>query len=503
MDKNIELNKLVELGKQIHTLRGILALLSWDQETYMPQDGANPRSMQIELMASITHNAETSKKFANELNKKIDLKSGEILIKNPTIEEEVVLRQWREHYLDLKKLPNKFVKSFAKLSSEAIFAWSHAKKNNSFEQFVPYLEKIIKMSQKKAKLLGYTDHPYDALIHQHEPFMTKKKLDKLFGDLKEPLKNLLNYIQKKPKPNNFFLEGSYSDDDQITASKYFLEEVGFDFKKGRLDLSTHPFSTTFHPHDSRITTRLDPKNFMHNIGSTLHEAGHALYEMGLNPNYFGSPLCEAVSLGVHESQSRFWETRIGQSKAFCKAYLPYFTKLFNLTKVSSDEFYKAVNLVEPNLIRVESDEVTYSFHVILRYEIECALLEGTLKAKDVQQAWSDKMEEYLGITPKTFSEGCLQDVHWAMGEFGYFPTYTLGNLYAAHFFQGFEYANPNWQELIENKNLKFIKQWLNENIHQYGKLYKAEELVERAAQNKPFSAKAYIDYLEKKYKEIY
>jgi carboxypeptidase Taq len=333
--------------------------------------------------------------------------------------------------------------------------------------------------------------------------MSKKTLDTLFNNLKKPLRALIDHIQRSKQPDDTFLKGNFSFEDQLNAGKYLLKEMGYDFKKGRLDTSAHPFSTTFHPHDSRITTRIDLTNFMNNISTVLHEGGHALYEMGLRTEFFGSPLCETVSLGVHESQSRFWETRIGQSKAFCKAYLPYIQSTFNLKEVSLDKFYKAINLCKPSLIRVDADEITYSLHVILRYELEVALLEGSLKVKDLPQAWNAKMEQYLGITPPNDSQGCLQDVHWSIGELGYFPTYTLGNLYAAHFFQGFEKSYPNWQSLVEKKELGFIKEWLNENIYRFGKEFKAVELIEKAANGKPFSSEAYIDYLERKYKEIY
>lgn len=290
--------------------------------------------------------------------------------------------------------------------------------------------------------------------------MSKKTLDTLFNNLKKPLRALIDHIQRSKQPDDTFLKGNFSFEDQLNAGKYLLKEMGYDFKKGRLDTSAHPFSTTFHPHDSRITTRIDLTNFMNNISTVLHEGGHALYEMGLRTEFFGSPLCETVSLGVHESQSRFWETRIGQSKAFCKAYLPYIQSTFNLKEVSLDKFYKAINLCKPSLIRVDADEITYSLHVILRYELEVALLEGSLKVKDLPQAWNAKMEQYLGITPPNDSQGCLQDVHWSIGELGYFPTYTLGNLYAAHFFQGFEKSYPNWQSLVEKKSLASLKNGL-------------------------------------------
>lgn len=495
-----EYERLVKIGKEIHTLKGVAALLGWDQETYMPEGGSLARSEQLELIASLAHKADTSKRFSNQLQKLIDIESGKLKATDLSPEKKAALREWRKHYNEETKLPNSFVKSFAKLTSEAMHVWSVAKRTNSFQKFAPYLERIVAMNQKKAQLLGYKEHPYDALIDVHEPGMTKKQIDKLFGDLKSSLKTLLKKILTKKAPDTSFLKGEFSHDEQMKMGIYFLTQMGYDFKKGRLDISSHPFSTTIHPSDSRVTTRLDPKAFMSNISVVLHEGGHALYELGLPAEHFGSPLCEAVSLGVHESQSRFWETRIGQSRAFWEGYLPHLKKTFpQLSKVLLDKFYKAINLVEPSLIRVDADEVTYSFHVILRFEIECALLEGKLKVRDLPEAWNAKMQEYLALTPKTNSEGCLQDVHWSMGEIGYFPTYTLGNLYASHIFQGFEKAYPDYEKRLAKQDLAFIREWLRENIHRHGKRYSALDLIEKASGSIPFSSSAFISYLTLKY----
>ena len=347
--------------------------------------------------------------------------------------------------------------------------------------------------------MGYSAHPYDALLDDYEPGITTAEIASLFSRLQKRITSLVKTLAKKPVDDTF-LHGTFDPAKQIAFGKIILHDMGYSMENGRLDLSSHPFSSSCHPTDSRITTRIHPTSLISNISVILHEGGHSLYEMNLPAEDYGSPLCEAISLGMHESQSRFWETRIGQSKAFWKHYLPLLQKTFKgkLDKVSLDQFFKAVNKVEPSMIRVEADEVTYSLHVIIRFELEKALIEGTLAIRDLPEAWRGKMKEYLGIIPKNDAEGCLQDIHWSMGAFGYFPTYTLGNLYAAHLFEGFEKDHPQWEKRVEKGDLLFIKDWLGDNVHRYGRQYGSKELLKKAT-GKEFSEKAYVNYLERKY----
>ncbi|MDR3624215.1 MAG: carboxypeptidase M32 [Chlamydiales bacterium] len=496
--------KLSTMGKETAVLKGISSLLEWDQETYMPENSSAARASQLELVSGLIHKTETNKRFASLLSQLIHLESGKIIAKTLSQAQKSALKEWRRSYLHATKLPTRFVKEFAKLTSNSMHIWAQAKQENSFKKFAPYLKRIIEMSREKAEYLGYKEHPYDALLDQFEPHMTTKSVQALFSELKKPIADLLKKISSKKVLDTSFLKGDFSHETQVQAGLYFLKQMNYDFKKGRLDISSHPFSISMHPDDSRITTRIDPHNFMSNISACMHEYGHALYEMGLPAEYFGTPLCEPISLGIHESQSRFWETRIGQSKPFWSAYFPYLKETFGeqLTKTSLDMFYKGINLVEPSFIRTDADEVTYSLHVILRFDLEYALIEGSLKVEDIPEAWNAKMQEYLGITPKTDQEGCLQDVHWSMGSFGYFPSYTLGNLYASHIFLGFERDFPDWEERIAKKDLSFIRDWLKINIHTHGKHYSSIELVEKVA-GSSFSAKAFINYLQSKYSEIY
>jgi carboxypeptidase Taq len=360
------------------------------------------------------------------------------------------------------------------------------------------------MVREKAELWGYKKHPYDALVDEFEPHATTEEISTLFNSLRPSIIQLIKKIKTAPQIDNSFLLQKISHQKQMKFAVDITEAVGYNREYGRIDLSSHPFSMSLHPHDSRITTRVSPNAIMDNIGACLHEFGHSLYEMNLPPEQFGSPLCEAVSLGIHESQSRWWETRIGQNKSFWSYFFPKLQKHLkgSWDEISLDEFYRAINRVEPSFIRVESDEVTYTLHVILRFEMERALIEGALKPKDIPNAWNAKMKEYLGIVPKTDAEGCLQDIHWSMGAFGYFPTYSLGNLYASHFFSAFEKAHPLWEKKIAHGEFGFIRDWLKTEIHQHGKRYSSSELAKQVT-GKPLSSEAFVKYLQNKYSEIY
>lgn len=495
--------KLSEISLQARILSSIMELIAWDQETYMPDQAAPFRAEQLETLAGLIHKAKTSPAFVKALGKLVDLKTGKILSNKVSVPQRGALKAWYRDYKIDKAIPKKFVSEFAKLTSQSQQVWIQAKRDNSFQYFAPYLERIIRMNQQKAELIGYKNHPYEALLNLYEPDITLGDIDTLFAHLKKSIVSLVKKIGKAKQAPNSFLYGKYSAEKQMQFGKELLKAIGYDLTKGRLDLSAHPFSSANHPTDSRITTRIS-NSLMSSILSVLHEAGHGFYEMGLPHEFYGTPLCESLSLGVHESQSRWWETRIGLSKPFWNYFLPVLKKTFkgSLEKVSLNDFYKAINRVEPSLIRVEADEVTYTLHIILRYELEKALIEGALKVRDLPEAWNQKMHELLGTTPATNSEGCLQDVHWSMGAFGYFPTYTLGNIYASHLFLGFEKTNPDWEDRVAKGEFAFILEWLKENIHRHGKAYSSQELLKNAT-GKELSADAYTHYLNKKYKEIY
>ena len=486
------LKDLKELSTQIHTYGSALALLHWDQETYMPSGAIAARSQQIALLASLIHDLKTSRKFKGLLETLMHLPSGKIKAKGLSKPNHVCLREWRRDFLKADKLPTEFVKTFSQVTSEASQVWATAKKEGNFKLFAPFLGKILSLARKKAEILGFEEHPYDALLENYEPCMTTRRVDTIFKGLKKELMALLKKIKASPTVENRFLHGKVDEAKQLAIGHLLLSKLPMDASYSRLDLSAHPFSTGLHPHDSRITTRILPNAFMSNVFSVLHEAGHSMYEMGLPTDQWGTPLSEAVSLSIHESQSRWWETLIGRSLPFWKHFYPMIQKTLpsHLKKVKLKEFYQAIHSVTPSFIRVEADEVHSCLHVMLRFEIEKQLISGKLQVDELPDAWNGLMKEFFGITPPSDREGCLQDIHWSLGDFGYFPTYALGNLFAAHFFTAFAKNNGDWEERVAQGELGFVREWLKTQVHRWGKTYNAEELAKRVT-GKPLNEKAY------------
>ena len=486
---------LKELSTEIHTYSAISNLLYWDRETYMPHGGNEPRGQQVALLSAHIHSLKTGRKFSRLLKKleKVDFPRP----------ERVILEEWQDQYERSIRLPVSFVKKFSQLTSEASLIWNAAKKSDNFALFAPFLKKIVEMSREKAAILGFEDHPYDALLESYEPSMTTKKVSKIFGNLRTELISLLEKIRSAPPIDDSFLNGPFDEWKQKELGAALLATLPMEADYSRLDFSAHPFSIAMHPHDSRITTRILPNGFLSNLFSILHEAGHSMYEMGLPTEHWGTALGETVSLSIHESQSRWWETRIGYSLPFWRFFYPKVQEVFpQFQEIPLEQFYRAMHKVEPTFIRVEADEVTYCLHVILRFELELALFTGKLEVEELPQAWREKMKELLGIVPPTDREGCLQDIHWSLGDFGYFPTYALGNLFASQFFTSFAKEHHNWEERVQAGDFGFIRGWLKTNIHSHGKLYDAEELAKKVS-GEPFSEEAFCRHLKKKYGEIY
>lgn len=495
---------LKDYAVKTELLSGILQLLEWDQETLMPKNAIEMRSQQIEQLASLIHQRRTSKEFINSLSSLIDLESGKVLASGLSEKERAALREWRRDSLQTLKLPLSFIEEFAKATTEAAHAWAEKKGQNDFKGFEPYLKKIVSLCRKKADYLGYKDHPYDPLIDSFEPTMTTSILTTLFERLKIPLTTLLKTIQTKPDPDRSFLKKNYPHDKQFALGKQILSKMGFDRTFSRLDESAHPMCIPLAPEDIRMTTRIYTHDVLVNILSCVHEGGHALYHKNLPKQEYGTPLGQAASLAIDESQSRSWETIIGRSLSFWKYIFPLLQEVFpeQLGGVSLEDLYKAVNTVEPSLIRTESDEVSYNLHILVRFEIEKELIAGTLKVGELPDLWNAKMRTYLGIVPKGHSEGCMQDIHWSLGAIGYFPTYTLGNLYAAQFFETFGKEHPKWKDNVAKGDFQLISNWQKENIHQHGRHYLPEELCRRVT-GKLLSQEPFISYLENKYGEIY
>ena len=455
---------------------------------------------QIELIEGLHHKTKTGSRFESALAKLIAIDTGEIVGKDLTGEQIAALRVWRLEYLDDLKLPNAFVKESAKTVSKAKNAWIEAKQKNNYATFAPHLKKVVEQARKKADYLGYKEHPYDALLGIHEPGMTARRLRELFAELKPFLTQMTSRLSNR-KVDTSCLRGPYPLEKQEKFCHFILKTIGVDPDSTRLDMSEHPFCIGLHPHDVRITMHASTTNLFMAPSAVLHEGGHALYDLGLPAEHFGSPLAECSSIGIHESQSRFFETYIGQGLPFWKHAYPELQKTFpsQLGNTPLDTFYEAINDVRPSLIRVFSDEVSYILHVILRFEIELGFLEGSIDVDDLPRIWNEKMEESLGITPPTDAEGCLQDVHWSCGYFGYFPTYALGNIYAGQIFVALKKALPDWAEHVAQGNLAPIVTYLRENIHKHGHRYSALELIERLSGD-TLTSKPYMDYLTEKYR---
>jgi len=404
-----------------------------------------------------------------------------------------------------KKLPVEFVKELSHICSRAQNVWAEARKKSDFKIFLPYLKRIVELKRKEAKIVGFKKNPYDALLDAYEPYMTTEEVAIIFEDLKKFLVLFLKKIQKsKVKINPKILEGNFPTNKQLDFDKLVAEKIGFDFQAGRLDASTHPFTTGFNSQDVRMTTRYKKEDLLYSLMSTIHESGHAIYEQGILAENFGTPLGESISLGIHESQSRVWENMVGRGKSFWEYFFPKLQEKFPkpFSKIKFIDFYKAINNVVPSLIRTEADEVTYSLHIIMRFEIEKELLDGSVEVEDLPKIWNDKVKEYFGITVPNEALGVLQDVHWSGGMLGYFPTYALGNLYAAQFFQTAVRDIEDLEGKFSKGQFGQFREWLKENIHIHGKMYSAKDLVEKVSGEK-LNSKYFEEYIEKKYSEIY
>ncbi len=445
----MKIKPIDELKKRLHEishLSGAMALLGWDQEVGMPAKGADARAKTSAYLSAVIHNkcsSLDSDGLLTELKNK--LAGGKIKGENAVIVSET----WRSYERE-RKLPEEFVKEISEVTSQAQSVWAEARAKNNFALFLPWLERIIQLKRKEAEFAGYEKSPYDALLDVYEPGMTSHEAAKILNDLKESLVPLLKKIQSAKKLRLPKIKGKFPLQKQVAFNELISKKMGFDSEAGKIAVSTHPFTTNLHPHDVRFTTRYREDDVLYSVGPTIHEAGHALYEQGLPAEHFGTPLAESVSLGIHESQSRMWENMVGKSRAFWKYFLPKLQKEFPVPfkKTSLDDFYKIINEVKPSLIRTEADEVTYNLHIIIRFEIEKEMIEGTVDLKDLPRIWREKYKEYLGIDVPSDALGVLQDVHWSCGLIGYFPTYSFGNLYSAQFYRTMEKDIPQMKKKI-------------------------------------------------------
>ncbi len=498
-----KLNELKARLQEVDDLRGAAAVLYWDQATYMPPGGAEARGRQLAALSELAQEKFTDAAVGRLLE---ELQPYQDSLPYDS-DEGSLLRVTRRQYERATRLPPAFVAEAANHSARSYQAWTTARPANDFAAVEPLLEKTLELSRRAAQYYGWSadGHVADALIEEADYGMTVATLRPLFAALREQLVPLVAAIQRQPAPDDFFLYRHYPEQQQWDFGVEVVKRFGYDFQRGRQDKTHHPFMIKFGPGDVRITTRFREDDLGDGLFSTMHESGHAMYEQGIDPALGGTPLGGGTSAGVHESQSRLWENLVGRSRSFWSYYYPQLQAVFpeQLGDISLDLFYPAINKVQPSLIRVDADEVTYNLHVIIRFELELALLEGTLAVKDLAEAWRASYRDYLGVASPDDKDGVLQDVHWYAGQIGGgFQGYTLGNVMSAAFWQVANAAHPEIGEQSGQGQFDVLLGWLRANIYQHGSKFTAAELVQRVS-SAPLSIDPYIGYLKSKYGELY
>ena len=477
------------------------AVLGWDQETMMPIKGARFRATQQATLQGLLHERFTNPRIGELLAALEETTAFAAL----SATDAAMVRTSRRDYDRATKLPGSLVRELALATTEGVEAWRIARRDSQWELFSPHLHRIIDLKRQESACIGYKDVPYDALLDEYEPGATTAQLRALFTRLRAETVSLLGRIVNAPrKPDRAILEQEYPTARQLAFSEQVLRQMGFDFEAGRQDLSTHPFTTSFGPTDVRITTRVDDHDLQVALYASIHEGGHALYDQGLPVDLARTGVGSSVSLGIHESQSRLWENFIGRGLPFWRFALPRLREVFpaQTGAATPEHFVAALNRVERSLIRVEADEVTYNLHIILRFEIEQRLIGGEINVDDLPTLWNQLSQEYLGITPPSNRLGVLQDTHWASGLIGYFPTYSLGNLYAAQLWAALHRDVPDLDERLAAGDFHVVLGWLRERIHRHGRMYQPAELIERAT-GEPPRPDYLVQYLNQKYGAIY
>ena len=475
-----------------------ISLLHWDLEIYMPPKGAVARGEQIATLSAISHRMLTDPTIGHAL---AELLEDDSL----SLDDATMVREMNYDYETATKLPESFITRFAEEQSAAYHAWFDAREKGDYKVFQPHLETLVDMLRQKADLIGYEGSPYNALMDEYERGMTAERVTPIFQDLATRQRDLIERIVQSPnQPNLKWLEQRWDPQAQWDFSMDVLRDIGYNFDAGRQDKSVHPFTTVFDLYDVRVTTRIDEHDLFSGLTGSVHEGGHALYEQGFLEADRRTIFAQAPSLGLHESQSRMWENIIGRSLPFWEYYESMIKQYFpgHLDAVNAHDIFRAINAVGPSYIRTEADECTYNLHIILRYEIELALIEGTMKVADLPEVWNAKTKEYLGLDIRDDREGCLQDIHWSHGSMGYFPTYTLGNLYASQLFEQIEIDLPNLWEEVGEGNFSSLLTWLNTHVHEPGCRKLAPQIIEDATGAAP-SSEPYMRYLESKYGALY
>lgn len=495
------IKKIIERYKTIWALSHLSALGSWDLEVFMPMKGAFFRGEALGRVSSLIKRLFLDKEFVGLLGQ------AESKLSKLNDYEKGVVRVVKRELKIYQALPSDFLEEWERTTNQAKVVWREAKKQDNFRLFQPYLQKLVELAIKKAEYLGYSKHPYDALLDLYEEGWRSEEVEEFFEEIYQPLKTILNRVisGKNYQPTHPLEKAPYKQKKAEELNCSILDKLGMDWQRFRMDVSAHPFTESISADDVRITTWYHQKDFARTITATVHEAGHALYELQIDSRLATTPLGGGVSLGIHESQSRFWENFVARNRVFLGLFLPKFAQLSPeiekfIKKEGVGGIYRYFNLVRPGLIRVEADELTYHFHIKLRFELEKGLIERKIKVEQLPELWREKMGEYLGVKPKTDKEGVLQDIHWSMGAFGYFPTYSLGTFISGMIKERLEKELGEMEELIAQDGLIKIKRWLGERVHRFGSLYSPKKLL-GVVVGKPFTPKPLLNYLRKKFLE--
>jgi carboxypeptidase Taq len=503
MDKNMQ-TKFEELQtrlREIQDLSKASAVLSWDRQTHMPRQGADARARQLSTLAKLVHERQTDPAIG-DLLEALDEWSQSL---DPDNTAAALVRHTKREFSRARMVPTQLVQKMSEATGISSVVWQEARAENNFAKFLPHIEKQFELAREYAACFPHFEQPFDALLDQYEQGLTTSEVSRIFDEIKVPQSELVKSIAANGiEIDDSIVRQRFPHNVQLAAALEAAEVLGYDQTRGRLDLSTHPFATSFSVNDARITTRVD-ENFLNTcLYGTLHETGHALYELGVSPELEGLPLARGTSSGIHESQSRLFENLVGRSRAFAEHLLPLLQKHFpgQLGQTDVGTFYQAINKVEPSFIRVEADEVSYNLHIILRFELEREIFGGKLAPKDLPEAWNTIFEEYLGITPPDDKNGVLQDVHWSWGYIGHFQSYALGNIISALWWHEMGKTLPEMETLLSNGNIAPIRAWLGENVHYHGRKLAPSELIERVTGN-PIDTAPYLDYLQSKFGELY
>ena len=477
-----------------------IALLGWDQQVYMPAGGAEERGYMMGTLGKIAH----EKFVSDEMGELLEDLKGFLPELDPDSENYRIISVTARDFDKTRCVPSAFISEQAQIVSLAQQAWIEARANSDFSVFQPHLDKVIELSRRYVSFFPPAEHPYDTLLDSFEPGMKTADVKHIFDELRPQQVALIRAIGQRPQVEDGFLHLAYDEKLMWDFSVKVASSFGYDWKRGRQDPTTHPFCQSIGSDDVRITSRWVPALPFALLFGTMHETGHALYEQGIGHTWSRTALEGGTSLGFHESQSRLWENLVGRSRAFWEYFYPQLQDRFRtqLGNVSLDQFYRAINKVNPSFIRVEADEATYNLHIMLRLELEIAMVEGSLAAKDLPEIWNEKMKDYLGVVPPNDAKGVLQDIHWSGGTMGYFPTYALGNLISVQLWEKFKTVNPDLESQLRQGDFSSLLSWLRVKIHQYGRKYEPQEMIQRVTKSKIDSG-PYIRYLNSKYSEIY